>query len=1040
MTVIKITSRKPSAEPKSEDDHSTSASLTVSLADKRIDTDFIHPVNEDEHALITWFIESFAAQEPFNSLRAADSRRALLRYGADLAKCLRLAQLCEETALAHIILEIHGSDGSNSKLSSLHWELLENVELWPSPRPKSVCVVRVPFKEQEDGSVAEAAKIFPQPDKVLNIIVVSARPGGTGDIPHRVVSRKIADIIRRLPQHEADRVRLHLVRPATIDALEETLSQLDKPEYLNIVHFDVHGEYDKGNQDICLAFIEHSGTGLQPRLVPVDTVGNLLRKYKIRHAVLNACNSAREFDQQPSFAKRLMSYGLGEVVAMSFEASSISVETFMSTFYAMLLHGKSTILEATYAGRQRLTSQPMRNTKYGVKVEVSDCIVPVYYSSKGIPSATSLAHVTQDYIEQEVPEPYLDKHGVDGRESDIFLLETFLLLRTNIALVHGSTGIGKSSLLRHFCWWWEYTGLVKRSIFYDMFAKDPNLVVALNTASICKRIHLDMLGELDTDDERLIRTKAIQHLRASNYALIFDSFEAGYLESLRDRQRFIIDFLAKLVGGKTLVTIGSRVPERMGALKSFTHHLTGIDMVPCTALASKLLASYSKNLPDLNSDTVIYFEKIVSLAAGNPLAIKLLMHDLSRKPTISIKDYYFSLMEGNAIGIDSHSLEQDSESGARAMQELLALEDPYLLPIGLFWEYLPRAAVAVYILMWDLEQKYRTSGLYGPREMNMTIAFGKWPEPLRDSVKTLEEHLSPHFAYLTQNRFLQQTSHPDNADGPELGYLSMSPLLTLAFRTKLQGQALDSAKDAFVYFQDYTTSKWAWQRQTWEEGLDTMISNVEFAFNNYLTAASILVSRRLLGTSVIQSSSRLILLLQWGLALDSGRTEVTVSLWDKALDRYWEKMEREGDEEDQRRYEQELTQFSQPSTAIVLKAVVDANGVNITASEDANIAIRYTQTIVRLVTQQEILKLALILWSYTGLDPVRSEAYLNRIHWIRDHRVQLDNPPSERQLYVSGLIDQSLQFLEDFEENGKHGMHIVRPRGMDITGSFRENG
>ncbi|SCO76812.1 uncharacterized protein FRV6_01024 [Fusarium oxysporum] len=1032
MTLIEITAQNAGTEPETESSQSISARLTVSCGNKSKDVNFIHSTSEDEDELITWFIEKFAAQEPFDALKAAASRRTLLRYGTDLAECLCVAEVCEEIALSHIVLDIHETGGSNSKISTVHWELLENLELWPSPKPKSVCVARIPSKEHVHRPPEETTEIPFQPHKVVNIIVVSSRPGGAGDIPHRVVSWRIADIIRKLPDDERERVKLHLVRPATIDALELLLAELDKPEHLNIVHFDVHGEFNLDSQDVCLAFIQYSGGSLQPRLAPVDEVGHMLQKHGIRHAVLNACNSAYEFGHRPSFAKQLISYGLDNVVAMSFEASSSSVEAFMSTFYSMLLRGKSSFLEATFAGRQTLASRPMRSTRYGVEVEVNDFIVPVYYSSKGHSSTTKVAYTPQEHIDCNTPESTFDMHRLVGRESDIFLVETYLLLRTNIALVHGSPGIGKSSFLRHLCLWWEETGLVKDSIFYDMFTNEADQVVPLNTANICASIHLALLGDLDVDDEKLIITKVVQHLRVNNYALVFDNFEQAYLESPRDRQRFIVDFLSKLVGGKTLVIIGSRGAERMGALKSFTHHLAGLDRVSSTALASDLVAVYSKGLPDLNSDTVSYFERIITLAAGNPLAIQLLMRDFGAKFPVSAKGYYFSIMTGNGMLIKPEWLEGESENGARAMLELLALEDEYLLPTGLFWEYLPRAALAVYILMWTTEQEYRASGQYDAREMNLRIASGQFPEPLLDSVKVLEDHLSPYLDYLVQNRFLQKTNHPGNAEGPELNYMSMSPLVTIAFRSKLRGQALDSAKYALVYFQDYTTNKWPSEPHLWDDGEDTVISNVTLAFNNYLTAVSILLSRRLLGTAPTQSSSRLIQNLQWGIALDSSRAEVVVSLWDKALDRYWEKMEREGDDEDQQQYELELVKSSQPIISMVFNLTIDENGTNISCTNDPSIGLRQTKTVVRMVTQTEILKIVMMLLPHYVHDDLRYEDLLDRITWIRDHRVHPDRPPTEKQLYVSRLVDKLLEFSDSKETRGPD-LHMTFPTGTITT-------
>jgi hypothetical protein len=80
----------------------------------------------------------------------------------------------------------------------------------------------------------------------VNIVVMSARPRGVGDVPHRIVSQQIQKVIVQKSTTGEPRYRMHIVRPGTFDALRSCLEGLrGKPV---MVHFDLHGEIGRDDK------------------------------------------------------------------------------------------------------------------------------------------------------------------------------------------------------------------------------------------------------------------------------------------------------------------------------------------------------------------------------------------------------------------------------------------------------------------------------------------------------------------------------------------------------------------------------------------------------------------------------------------------------------------------------------------------------------------------------------------------------------------------------------------------------------------------
>ena len=74
----------------------------------------------------------------------------------------------------------------------------------------------------------------------INLLVVTARPFGKGDVGYRTISQPLVETLRKakLP------VKVDILRPGTYEALENHLQEISNEHgvgYYHVIHFDVHG-------------------------------------------------------------------------------------------------------------------------------------------------------------------------------------------------------------------------------------------------------------------------------------------------------------------------------------------------------------------------------------------------------------------------------------------------------------------------------------------------------------------------------------------------------------------------------------------------------------------------------------------------------------------------------------------------------------------------------------------------------------------------------------------------------------------------------
>ena len=172
---------------------------------------------------LRWYVEDYARFDPFSSMRAQSVSSGLDAYGSSLAHSI----CASDTALQElhgekltILVDDHGQ--YSPRLSRIHWEILECVELWHLDfRPLSVTVVRIAamggrlIDHKSQNSSFESAGL-------IHLLAISARLSSREEIPYRLITRAILNALPEEKRTLEENPKFEIVRPGTLEALEST--------------------------------------------------------------------------------------------------------------------------------------------------------------------------------------------------------------------------------------------------------------------------------------------------------------------------------------------------------------------------------------------------------------------------------------------------------------------------------------------------------------------------------------------------------------------------------------------------------------------------------------------------------------------------------------------------------------------------------------------------------------------------------------------------------------------------------------------------
>ncbi len=540
---------------------------------------------------------------------------------------------------------------------SLPWELLHDEQGFLALRTRHPVAILRRLQQRE---LAELATPFEPP---LRVLLVTARPTGTGFLDPRGLARELLDEIE--DQVEAGTMVLEFLRPPTLAALRTRLKDTKRP--VHILHFDGHGVFEgdierntgqrkQGGEQGKLAFEDADG---KLDLVQADDLAQVLQDSGVKLAVLDACQSAMGAadDAFSSVAARLIQGGVDATVAMSASVLVATSTSFFEMFYRELIAGTPAPI-AQERARQALHDDPHRHLfrrsrdEEGQPVELRDWWLPHFYQQRPLalqatrparkrkqpqPGA-ALARLNTDMP----PEP---RYGFSGRAYELLQLER-QLLRNKLIVISGFGGVGKTALVREAADWLTRTGMYTGACFvsFEHGGESATLLSALGTYLGV----YDGLYQPSNPAAALARLKPALHehptlVIADNLESILHGGEAPLEIAARGHLWGVLLDLARLRAGVLLTTRTTDFGDGRLSPGDRVAHLAlgGLSPEDAYALATHVLA-------DLGIErTRTPYTDLRDLLAEldhHPLSIQLVLPALHTIPLATIRAEFASLL------------------------------------------------------------------------------------------------------------------------------------------------------------------------------------------------------------------------------------------------------------------------------------------------------------------------------------------------------------------------------------------------------------
>jgi tetratricopeptide (TPR) repeat protein len=482
-------------------------------------------------------------------------------------------------------------------------------------------------------------------ERPLKVLLIVARPKGTGFIDPRTSTRPVLDALSGL----GDQVKVDFCEPPTLPELEQRLSiaRRERAPY-HIVHFDGHGQYYPETGVGALCFEDERQ---ETKLIQGRDLGDLLSRLQVPLVLLEACRGAQVSDK-PVFgavAPALLQSGVGSVVAFSHSVHVAAATKLCERLYRELVAGRS-IGEALEEARAALHAHRARWLALGPDpetVELQDWIIPQLYQAGGDPElvpAGDLGDAPRPQADIELPGfPPEPRYGFQGRARELLKLERALRAHP-AALLHAGGGMGKTALAREAAHWWRRTGRFPFALFHSFEqGAGAEAVVRRLGANLGSAAEKEAFLRLSSD-EQWRRAVALFHAQPvllvwDNYESVLPAFASGGMDmasaldgpARADLERLYRELTAGQPRGRLLVTCR---PAATG--------LAGIQEVPLAGLARPdalhLLAAALKR-KGISQDRYRRqsLEELLDRLEDHPLSIELVaphLKDLSPETII----------------------------------------------------------------------------------------------------------------------------------------------------------------------------------------------------------------------------------------------------------------------------------------------------------------------------------------------------------------------------------------------------------------------
>jgi len=681
--------------------------VRVQFPDAEYDVDVTDPADKASEDELAWYFEEHLRYPFLDKDRERDAVQQITDYGTVLfgqvfaGKPSHSYLKLQERSFDGCRLEVSGS----AALHRLHWEALRDPE-----HPDSPLSVRLPITRHVEAQPSQFAVRDDLP--TLNILAVTARPGGSHDVGYRTISRPLLDALQNADQP----VTLDLVRPGTWDALRAHLSRATREHgsgWYQVIHFDLHGAFtDHASlaQAASEGDLQFSPSALPPfdgqrgflffeterdgvaHPVQAETVASLLADHRVPVAVLNACQSAMQTISEAGLAQRLAEAGVPVTVGMAYSVTVTAAEKSMPVLYEQLSEGADPVA-AVHAARRELFEHRSRRAYFDQELDLEDWMLPVVFGQR--PLQVGLRAMTDteqgEFYERSATvgdEPAIE-YGFVGRDLDIQAVERRLLTGkdNNELLVRGMAGAGKSTLLTHLGWWWQRTGLagqVFRFSYEDRAWTAHQIVREIRAKLFTPAEH----AAADALSEAAQMAQVAQRLRAQQHLLILDNAEsitaapASIPHALSaEEQGKLKTLLSRLRGGRTLVLLGSREPETWLTSDGNgpgVYPLPGLDPQAASILVDRILARHggARHLGNLAEREAL--DALVKLLGGYPLPLTVVLPVLeSSKPSEVLAELREGGPGADPTGLIHRAIEYSHGKLDESLQNSLLLLAPF---------------------------------------------------------------------------------------------------------------------------------------------------------------------------------------------------------------------------------------------------------------------------------------------------------------------------------------------------------------------------
>jgi hypothetical protein len=175
------------------------------------------PIETDQEERLRWYFETHLMSPYTDKETAKRAAESITIYGETLfSQLFPDANVLGEwrdltNGLDKTRVQVYSDD---HEFQALHWEALKDPD-----ESAACCLKGVEFVRT---SGIRTPKLEVKSNSCLNVLMVTARPGGKNDVDYRTITRPVVETVEK----NRMRVQIHLLRPPTFRRLKEELKRL----------------------------------------------------------------------------------------------------------------------------------------------------------------------------------------------------------------------------------------------------------------------------------------------------------------------------------------------------------------------------------------------------------------------------------------------------------------------------------------------------------------------------------------------------------------------------------------------------------------------------------------------------------------------------------------------------------------------------------------------------------------------------------------------------------------------------------------------